>query len=134
MDVKLTTEKSEIIASGSVIIPNDDYVQFELEGLKFRFVFILEQKGEDSSVTITKRIEKDNNNNTECLSIIISNVKRALFGSLGHSMQVATIDNKNLSIRFSIVSINRDTKLNSEDKILFYTWYLAKNPNNINNN
>lgn len=128
MEVKLSTEGYDILSTGSVIVPSNEYVQFEINGLRFRFSFIQESTEENAEVQITKTIETDRNGQT-CLTILISNVRNALFGSLRHSMQVATIEGRSLSVRFSILSINKDEESNTEDKILFYTWYLSNNVN-----
>lgn len=37
--MQLSTGKYEIIETGSVIIPTNDYIQFSFENLRFRFLF-----------------------------------------------------------------------------------------------
>ena len=124
MEVKLSTEGYEILSSGSVIVPANEYVQFEIEGLKFRILFVQESEDENAPVQISKTVET-NQNGQDCLTILISNLQKAFFSSTRQSMQVATIGDRALSVRFSIVSVNRIEELGSEDKLLFYTWYLA---------
>lgn len=128
MEVKLTTEGFEILSSGSVIVPSNEFVQFEIEGLRFRFSFIQESSEENADVQISKTVERDQSGQ-ECLTIMISNLRNAFFGALRHSMDVATLNNRALSVRFSILSINKNEETNTEDKLLFYTWYLSNNAN-----
>lgn len=126
MEVKVSTEGYEILSSGSVIVPSNEYIQFNIEEFKFRFLFMQESQDDDAPVRISKNLEKDENGDSY-LSVIISNVHNSFFGSTDNSFQLATMNNRALSVRFSILSINRDRENRTEDKILFYTWYLANN-------
>ena len=128
MEVKLSTEGYEILSSGSVIVPSNEYVQFEINGMRFRFSFIQESTEDNAEVQITKTVETDQSGQ-KCLTILISNVKDSFFGSLRRSMPVASIAGRPLNVRFSILSINKDEEANTEDKILFYTWYLSNDVN-----
>ena len=128
MEVKLSTEGYEILSSGSVIVPSNEYVQFEINGMRFRFSFIQESTEDNAEVQITKTVETDQSGQ-KCLTILISNVKDSFFGSLRRSMPVASIEGRLLNVRFSILSINKDEEANTEDKILFYTWYLSNDVN-----
>lgn len=128
MEVKLSTEGYEILSSGSVIVPSNEYVQFEINGMRFRFSFIQESTEDNAEVQITKTVETDQSGQ-KCLTILISNVKDSFFGSLIRSMPVASIEGRPLNVRFSILSINKDEEANTEDKILFYTWYLSNDVN-----
>ena len=128
MEVKLSTEGYEILSSGSVIVPSNEYVQFEINGMRFRFSFIQESTEDNAEVQITKTVETDQSGQ-KCLTILISNVKDTFFGSLIRSMPVASIAGRPLNVRFSILSINKDEEANTEDKILFYTWYLSNDVN-----
>lgn len=127
MEVKVYSESSEIISSGNVIVPSDDYVQFELYGLRFRFAFVQESTDENAEIQITKSVETDQTGQ-QCLTILFSNVKNSFFGSFSDSIQVATIEGRSLSVRLSILSIIRNDEATREDKILFYTWYLSNKP------
>lgn len=124
-DVTLSTEGYEILSSGSIIVPSNEYVQFEINGLRFRFSFVLESDDDNAEIKISKNVEIDQSGQ-ECLTILFSNVRNSFFGSIRHSMQVATIDGRSLSVRFSILSINTDEERKTEDKLLFYTWYRSK--------
>lgn len=126
MEVKVSTEGYEILSSGSVIVPSNEYIQFNIEEFKFRFLFMQESQDDDAPIRISKNLEQDENGDSY-LSVIISNVRNSFFGSTDNSFQLATMNNRALSVRFSILSINRDRENRTEDKILFYTWYLANN-------
>ena len=61
MNISISSSKYDIIDSGSVIIPEDDYIEFSFENLRFRFVFISNQpngENEDSSVTGTSKKDR----------------------------------------------------------------------------
>ena len=110
MEVKLSTEGYEILSSGSVIVPSNEYVQFEINGMRFRFSFIQESTEDNAEVQITKTVETDQSGQ-KCLTILISNVKDSFFGSLRRSMPVASIEGRPLNVRFSILSLNKDELL-----------------------
>ena len=96
--------------------------------MRFRFSFIQESTEDNAEVQITKTVETDQSGQ-KCLTILISNVKDSFFGSLRRSIPVASIEGCPLNVRFSILSINKDEEANTEDKILFYTWYLSNDVN-----
>lgn len=127
-DITLSTEGYEILSSGSIIVPSNEYVQFEICKLRFRFSFVQESNEDDAEIRISKNVETDQSGQ-ECLTILISNVRNSFFGSIRHSMQVATTEGRSLSVRFSILSINIDEERKTEDKLLFYTWYRSKATN-----
>lgn len=39
MNISISSSKYDIIESGSVIVPEDDYIEFSIDNLRFRFVF-----------------------------------------------------------------------------------------------
>lgn len=127
-EVTLSTEGYEILSSGSIIVPSNEYVQFEINGLRFRFSFVQESDEDNAEVKISKNVETDQSGK-KCLTVLISNVRNSFFGSIRQSMQVATIDGRSLSVRFSLLSINIDEESKTEDRLLFYTWYLSKKIN-----
>ena len=128
MDVTLSTEGYEILSSGSIIVPSNEYVQFEINGLRFRFSFVQESDEDNAEVKISKNVETGQSGKI-CLTVLVSNVRNSFFGSIRQSMQVATIDGRSLSVRFSLLSINIDEESKTEDRLLFYTWYLSKKIN-----
>lgn len=56
MNISISSSKYDIIESGCVIVPEDDYIEFSIDNLRFRFVFTSNHtncESEDSSVTGT---------------------------------------------------------------------------------
>ena len=122
MIVKISTQNYDIIDTGSAIVQSGEYLEFEINSLKFRFVFTEEIETSDDGHIETK-IEKIGTPDAY-MGIYVHTQKNAFFGSSPNLFKVATLKNKALFFKFAIQSINeRDGK---GDKILFYTWYLAK--------
>lgn len=122
MDVKVSTQNYDIIDAGCVIVQIGEYLEFGIGDLKFRFVFV-EDVDAPNEGHIETRIEQPGTPSAY-LGIYVHNQKNAFFGSSPNLLNVATIENKALFLKFAIQSINeRD---GNSDKILFYTWYLTK--------
>lgn len=129
MDIKLSTERYDIISTGSVIIPANDYVEFEFEGLRFRFNMVQNNEGAQSG-RIQTNIETDDRG--QCLIITLVNFSSSFFATPSEPLRLATINNRNLFLKFSLMSIN-PTEF-GPDGLLFYTWMLSKEMNIINQN
>lgn len=118
--IKLSTEDCDVIASGSVIVPNGRGLLFELpENLKFKIVFA--DKPDDPSDNSYHIEEIDGGS---VLQITFYNVMNSHFGSPKQMVKLALLNGKLLSLGFSLLSINNVEK--REDRIFFYTWYLSK--------
>ena len=129
MDVKLSTERFDIISSGSVIIPANDYVEFEIESLRFR-VSMIQNDNEATQGTIQTNLERDGRG--PCLIISLVNFSTSFFATPNQELRLAYLNRKDLYLRFSLTSINRIG--NSYDGLLFYTWMLSKQENVVNPN
>lgn len=128
MDIKISTQNYDIINTGCAIVQMGEYIEFEINNLKFRIVFI-EEDGAQNNGHIATRIEQAETQNAY-LGIYIYNQKNAFFSSIPNLLNVATIENKTLFLKFSIQSINE--REGNSDKILFYSWYLNKMENSQN--
>ena len=53
MDIRISTEGCDIISSGSVIIPSNDYVEFSIENLRFRFNMVQNSNNSESGIIQT---------------------------------------------------------------------------------
>lgn len=123
--VNLSTENYDIISTGSVVLQQGEYLEFEIENLKFRIVFIDEPiiDGVTRDGKITTGVVNTDPNNTY-FRIALYNQDRAFFSSTPDFVNVASFDGRPLRLKFSVQPINnRD---GSSDKIFFYTWYLGK--------
>ncbi len=129
MEMTISTERFDIISTGAVIIPADDYVEFAIENLRFRFNLI-QNDNEAAQGTIQTNIEQDDQG--ECLIISLVNFSSSFFATPSQELQVAYLNNRELYLRFSVTSINRSN--DSFDSLLFYTWMLTKQENNTNSN
>ena len=127
MEIKLSTERFDVISTGSVIIPANDYVEFEIEGLRFRFNMVQNNEGAQNG-RIQTNIETDDRG--QCLIITLINFSSSFFATPSEPLRLATINNRDLYFKFSIMSIN-PTEF-GPDGLLFYTWMLSKEINIIN--
>lgn len=119
--VELSTEVFDIISTGSVIIPANDYVEFLIENLRFRFNMV-QNDAEAQNGTIETNIEQDDKG--QCLIITLINFSSSFFATPNEALRLAKINNRDLFLKFSLMSINRSTQ--GPDGLLFYTWMLSK--------
>lgn len=129
MEVKLSTERFDIISTGSVIIPANDYVEFAISNLRFR-INMIQNRTESTLGTYQTTLENDDNG--QCLVISLLNFSSSFFATPNQELRLAHIDNKALWLRFSLTSINRSA--NSFDGLFFYTWMLSKEEDVENSN
>ena len=127
MVMTISTERFDIIGTGSVIIPANDYVEFAIENLRFRFNMI-QNNNEAEQGTFQTNIEHDDKG--ECLIISLVNFSSSFFATPSQELRLASMNNKDLFLRFSVTSINRSK--DSFDGLLFYTWMLAKEGKDTN--
>lgn len=123
MNVHLSTGKYDVIDTGSVIIPSDDYIQFAFEGLRFRFLFNSSVDVPDKTKTeVVGTIKEDDEG--KYLEIEVKNYND-IFVSPMHKLHVGKVQGKELYVDFSIVSLtsNGDTVTN---RIMLYSWYKEK--------
>ncbi len=125
MDIRISTEGCDIISSGTVIIPSNDYVEFSIENLRFRFNMVQNSNNSESGV-IQTNLESDDRG--KCLIITLVNFSSSFFATPKESIHLATVNNRDLFLRFSLTSIN--VTEDAADGLLFYTWMLSKSENN----
>lgn len=132
MKMKLSTERFDIIGSGSVIIPSNDYVEFAIENLRFRFNMVQNQ-AEAARGKYQTNLEHDEKG--ACLVISLINFSGSFFATPDQELRVAQLNKKGLYLKFSITAINKTGS--NYDGLLFYTWLLTKeedvNPNTKDN-
>lgn len=116
----------EIISSGSLIIPNSEFIEFLFDNLKFKIIFETEKddKGNLTQGHYSVNIEKEETTQLEYLKITMFNQNNSFFSSTNSMIPVATLKNRKLFLKFCINSINTQGNGEKEDKIFFYTWFL----------
>lgn len=125
MDINITTTNHDIISSGSVVLHMGEYLEFQIESLKFRIEFIDEPivEGITREGRISMGVENAGTDNAY-FRIELYNQDSAFFSSTPDFVNPATIAGRQLRLKFSVQSINN--RNGSSDKIFFYTWYLDK--------
>lgn len=121
--MEISTSNFDIIESGSVIVPENDYVQFKFNGLRFRFVFMpneIDMNNQEVGIAGTLK----NDDEGDYLEIEVQNYN-SVFSSPMEKLRVGTVGDKSLYVYFSIAPlITNNTKVNS--RIMLYTWYKEK--------
>ena len=125
MNVKISTGNYDIISTGSVVLQMGEYLEFQIENLKFRVEFSDEPivEGVSREGRITTGVENAGTDNAY-FRIALYNQDSAFFSSTPDFVNVASFDGKPLKLKFSTQPINN--RQSSSDKVFFYTWYLGK--------
>lgn len=124
MTVNISTENYDIINSGSVVLHMGEYIEFQIQNLKFRVLFIDECPTEGAMLESRITAGVEGQGADAYYKIILYNQHKAFFSSMPNFMDVATLEGKPLRLKFCILPINN--RENSSDKIVFYSWYLGK--------
>lgn len=122
MNRKIQNDKYEIVNSGSVILPKDDYIEFTFENLVFR-ITCKQEKNEDGTLPNSRfksRLVKDDKGNILYFELSIYNVNGNVFAATEEMLGLAFISERPLKLNFAINEV-------SDSNYLFvYTWYLLK--------
>lgn len=126
MDILVRTGNCEVIASGNVIVPNGDYVEFLIRNLRFRLSFQMDPRETHSYVNI-RRVPPEGS--TEYMELLAFNFDGSIINTVTTPIHVAFLDGRKLSLRMSVSSIrkhqgNSDSGNLMEDKLVFYSWCL----------
>lgn len=116
INVEKKTKDSYIIDSGSVIIQNGDFVEFNILNLKYRILF--RNECNDCLPSVETEMSK---NDDKFMNIILYNQEKSAFSGSSKKMHLGNFGDKKLWFIYSVLSINRKSE-NESDKILFYTW------------
>lgn len=122
--MKITTTSYNVLETGSVIVPSGESLEFEIEGLRYRFNFKKEkdEKSGNYIANITGSLVEEEE--SKCFVINIVNYD-SLFSSTTQMLNVGTIKGKTLSVRFSIVALD-ENETKTTTRIFHYTWYIEK--------
>lgn len=119
LNIKAFTPHYEVVANGVVIIPSDSYVEFSILDLKYRFSFL---NDETERVHYAKNMIGEDTPN-EYMDIVFYNVPSTLLATPSNVIELGTIDDKKLCLRFSISTIQRE---NNSDLIIMYNWLMER--------
>jgi len=120
--MKISTENYNILADGSIILPDGEYLEFDIEGLRFRFLFTDAADADgntDPGMTATLL----NEGGRQYLLINVRNYN-GFFSTPGQMLELGTVGGKKLFVLFSIVDIPGEGSMHK--KIFYYTWYQSK--------
>ena len=120
-DVKISTDRYEILSSGCIIIPSLESLMFEFDGLRFKISFLA---ADSSAPKFVSNVDRDDKG--DFLSIIMYGFENSFLFSSNKEIHVVYFENKPLYLKFSVISINKNGTDNSEDKIFYYTWFIQK--------
>lgn len=116
------TENYDILETGSVVLPPNEYLEFEIGGLKFRFSFLDEVEGSNPVQTkVTGQLIQGSGKSILSIKVINYN---SLFTTPPHMLEMGTLDGKRLFVLFSVVSLSADE--NNKMRVFHYTWYKSK--------
>lgn len=126
MDFLVRTGNCEVIASGNVIVPNGDYVEFLIRNLRFRLSFQIDPNETHSYVNI-RRVPPEGS--TEYMELLAFNFDGSIIKTVTTPIHVAYLDGRKLSLRMSVSSIRKQQDNNNsgylmEDKLVIYSWCL----------
>ena len=120
MEILKSTEKYDVVESGSVIIPSGEYAQFKIESLVFRISFPCSNNPQQR---MEFDMEKDSNG-VDIMHVKAYNFQNSFFTTPSKMLALANDQGRQLYLNFSVTSVN--SREGHEDKLFFYTWYLEK--------
>ena len=123
--MKISTNKYVVVDNGTIVLPDNEQLEFEIEGLRFRFTF-LEDLSDDSKgkTRITGALVSDDG--SQYMSIDIINFD-SLFATPNQMIEMGKINGKKLFLNFSIITLSN--KNDDKTRVFHYTWYTLKEQN-----
>lgn len=113
----ISTTKYKIIETGTVLIPDGEELQIQIENLIFSFKFIIDN---DEPTTRYSCNATSNTNAT----ITLYNMQKTTNATNTNLFKLGELGGKDLFVKFDITSIN--TNGDKCDYIFIYTFYLLK--------
>ena len=122
--MKITTSNYEILDTGSIVLPYNEYLEFEIESLKYRISFNEECESENKDQSrITGQIVQEEGGSYFSLKVINYN---SLFSTPIQLLEMGTIDGKKLFLNFSVIPLSGSENNNNKTRVFHYTWYKSK--------
>lgn len=127
MEMTIRTTNHDVVASGSVVIPYGEYVDFEVKGLVFRMSF---ERDENVGRTRVQR-ELVDDERGRFMAVRCYNFNDSLHSIMNDKLELAQSEGRSLSLQFSVSSFNKrhvggDDSPVIEDMLVTYSWYLAR--------
>lgn len=124
MEVKVRTGQSEVVNSGIAFVLYGEKLEFLIENLKFYLTF---DTNDETAPGVKYHIEKIENESY--MSIKCYNFKGALLNRLNKTLSLARINNRELTLQFSVSSLNnrQENGVEKEDMMVMYSWCLKDN-------
>lgn len=121
--MKISTANYEILLSGSIVLPENEYLEFEIEGLRYRLTFKDELEGENKGQTRVTGALVSDEGNPQYLSLAVINYN-ALFATPYQPIEMGTLEGKKLFLFFSVIVLSGDDT--GKNRVFHYTWYKSK--------
>lgn len=120
--MQITTERYEILKSGSLIVSSDDYIQFDIMDLRFRFIFLNEinNKNKTDGERVEWHTERDADNKEFLLVSMINFESLDTRLTMTEFLNLASHDGRRVLVNFII------DPLQNSSYLMHYTWYLEK--------
>lgn len=124
--MNISTKTYEVLNTGSIILPSGEYLEFEIEGLRYRISFSEEIEGDPKGQSrVTGALVTEGGNQYLSLNVINYN---ALFSSPSQLLEMGTLGGRKLYLYFSIVTMSGDNS--TKIRVFHYTWYKSKEVSN----
>lgn len=122
LDISISTGKDSIASSGSVIIPENDFIEFKINNLKFRFLAVFDENTDkDIKPDINLRIDEIDGERY-CI-IEFRNFKNDTKMFFKTPIGLASFEQKSLKLSLHAAAFNGMQSINI---LMNYTWLLEK--------
>ena len=120
--IKVSTQYHVILDSGTIILPANEYCEFEIENLRFRFSFFerAEENDQEKKSEITGALVQEGGGSY--LSFNIVNFDGP-FSTPRRLLEVGTLNGKKLFFSFSVGALVGN---DNPSRMFHYTWYTEK--------
>ena len=126
MTVKVSIHNYDVYDSGVIVLPENEYVEFNIESLRYRVSFSDDLNGENLGKTrVTGALDEEDGKKFYSLKVINYN---SLFNTPQQLFEMGTLRGRKLFLYFSVVPISDDKSIKS--RVFHYTWYISKEISN----
>lgn len=128
MEITIRTNRLDIVATGSVFVPDGEYAEFIIAGMTFRLTF--EQNPGDHASHVTYNVQDEGGN--RFMAIHAFNFNNSIVSSVNSVLRLGRIEGRPLSLQMAITTTNRrEVEENGVtvvhcNRLVYYTWYLDR--------